>query len=165
MIATILILNLLDKDRKECWGLGKVGIWRLRSTLKEQKQTEGKWKCHPCSLPPYCPVWMPLPACRMEPPPIITQCTWALQPLASTAAATRGPHLSVRDAPRKERAAPGLGRPLCSLWEGGDSVPQGKGGGGGGPNDQAPNSKGGHCCLLLDCDLQQELGYTMCPTV
>ncbi|KAF6082724.1 RELT like 2 [Phyllostomus discolor] len=63
-------------------------------------------------------VWMPLPACRMEPPPTIIQCTWALQHLASTAAATRGPHLSVRDAPRKERAAPGLGRPPCSLWAG-----------------------------------------------
>uniref|UniRef100_A0A8C4MYR3 RELT like 2 n=1 Tax=Equus asinus asinus TaxID=83772 RepID=A0A8C4MYR3_EQUAS len=66
-------------------------------------------------------------ACRL-PPPIITQCTWALQPLASIAAATGGLHLSVRDAPRKERAAPGLGKPPCSLWAGGDRVPQGKGG-------------------------------------
>lgn len=72
--------------------------------------------------------WMPPPAYRMEPPPIITQCIWALQPLASTAAATRGTRLSIRDAPGKERAAPGLGRPPCSLWAGGDRVPSGKGG-------------------------------------
>lgn len=125
MITTILILSLLDKDRKECWGLGKVGIWRLKEHAERTEQTEQeeKWKCHPCSLPLYCPAWMPPPACRMEPPPIITQCTWALQPLASTAAATRGPHLSVRDAPRKERAVPGLGRPPFSLWAGGDRVP------------------------------------------
>ncbi|XP_030783662.1 RELT-like protein 2 isoform X2 [Rhinopithecus roxellana] len=68
-------------------------------------------------------VWMPPPACRTEPPPIITQCTWALQPLASIAAAARGLHLSVRDAPRKEKAAPGQGRPLCSLWAGGAGAP------------------------------------------
>uniref|UniRef100_E9Q872 RELT-like 2 n=1 Tax=Mus musculus TaxID=10090 RepID=E9Q872_MOUSE len=61
-------------------------------------------------------VWMPPPACRTEPPPIITQCTLALQLLASTAAAARGPHLSVRVALRKEKAVPDLERPLFFQW-------------------------------------------------
>lgn len=119
------------KDKKRTLGPGESGAsGALRSMLKEQEQMEqeGKWECHPCCFPPYCPAWMPPLACRMEPLLIITQCTWALQPPASTAAGTRGPRLSVRDAPRKERAALDLGRPLCSLWAGGDRVPQGKGG-------------------------------------
>lgn len=28
--TTLIILSLLENDRKECWGPGKVGIWRLK---------------------------------------------------------------------------------------------------------------------------------------
>lgn len=69
---------------------------------------------------------MPPPACRMEPLLIITQYTLALQLLASTAAAARGPHLSARVALRKEKAAQDLERPLYSQWAGGDIVVQEK---------------------------------------
>lgn len=130
MVTNILILSLLDKDKKGKLGSGENrASGGLRSTPKEPEQIEQEeqWESHPCSLPSDCLVWMPPPAYRTELPPIITQCTWARQHPAYTAAATRGPHLFVRDAPRKERAAPGLGRPLCSLWAGVERGPQGKG--------------------------------------
>lgn len=110
---------------------------------------------------------MPLPACKTEHLPITTQCIWALQPLASTAAAARGPHLSVRVGPRKEKAAPGLERPLCSQWAGRDTVSQEKEALRWGPNiiHLTPNSGPLSSLLLSEWELEQGSGFTKRPII
>lgn len=129
MTTHVLALNFTkDKRMLEPGGGGALGRIKEHNERTEGNGRKENENILSCSLSSRGPVWMPPPACRMEPLPIITRCILALQLLASTVAATRGPHLSVRVALRKEKAAPGPERPLFSQWAGGDTVVQEKGG-------------------------------------
>lgn len=121
MVSNIFIFSLLDKDNKKngaAWEVGHLGGFKEHAEKNRNKQNrKRKMGMFPLLLPPTVQRGC-TSSLQDEAPPIITQCTWAPQPHASTAAATRDPHLSVRGGSKEGKRSPRPEIP-CSLWAGG----------------------------------------------